>query len=316
MVSLGLVYSREFPAAEVVPFARATEQAGFDDLWVIEDCFFTTAPVLAAAALATTERLTVGIGIVPAAARNAAITAMEFATLAGLAPGRVIAGLGHGIYSWMQQIGASTPSQLNRLEEVSDAVRRLLHGETVTVEGREVRLDAVRLDVQPPTPPPLLLGVRGPRSLQLAGRVADGIVLAELAGPTYVRWAREQAGGDPLTAVYTSVCVDEDRMAARRWVAPFLVEMLAEPNIALRTAPGLDAAVAAAEEGPEAVVHLPDEWWTEVGAVGDADDVARHVAGLVDAGADRVGLLPGPELDVARTQLSRLAPLLPRLREA
>ena len=117
--AIGMVYARNFPASEVVPYARAAEAAGFDDLWVIEDCFFTTAPVLAAAALAATDRLTVGVGIMPAAVRNAAITAMEFATLAGLAPGRVIAGLGHGVYEWMQQIGQSTPSQLGRLDEVA-----------------------------------------------------------------------------------------------------------------------------------------------------------------------------------------------------
>jgi len=313
--SLGFVFTRNFPAAEVVPYARATEAAGFDDLWVIEDCFYTTAPTLGAAALASTGRLTVGIGIMPAAARNAAITAMEFATLAELAPGRVIAGLGHGVYEWMKQIGESTPSQLGRLDEVTSAVRRLLHGETVSVEGPHVRLDAVRLDVLPSSPPPVLLGVRGPRSLQLAGRVADGVVLAELAGPTYVRWSREQAGGDPLTVVYTCVHVDDDRMAARRRLAGFMVEMLAQPNIALRTAPGLDAAVAAAAEGEEAVVHLPDAWWREVAAVGDPDDVAAHVAGLVDAGADRVCLLPVPHLDVAREQLARLSGLLPGLRD-
>ncbi len=312
--SLGMVFARNFPVAEVVPYARATEAAGFDDLWVIEDCFFTTAPTLAAAALTATERLTVGIGIMPAAARNAAITAMEFATLEALAPGRVIAGLGHGVYDWMQQIGESTPSQLGRLDEVTSAVYRLLHGETVSVDGPHVQLDAVRLDMLPPTAPPVLLGVRGPRSLQLAGRVADGIVLAELAGPTYVRWSREQAGGQPVTAVYTSVHVDHDRMAARRAVAPFLVEMLAEPNIALRTAPGLDAAVAAAADGEEAVVRLPDEWWQEVAAVGDPDDVVAHVAGLVGAGADRVCLMPDPDLEVSREQLRRLTDLVPRLR--
>ena len=56
-------------------------------------------------ALAVTERLAVGIGILPAVARNPAITAMELATLAGLAPGRVVAGIGHGVQEWMAQVG-------------------------------------------------------------------------------------------------------------------------------------------------------------------------------------------------------------------
>ena len=93
------------------------EAGGLDDLWVIEDCFYTAGISLAAAALTATEHLTVGIGILPAVARNPAITAMELATLAGLAPGRVIAGLGHGVQSWMAQMGVRPPSPLVALEE-------------------------------------------------------------------------------------------------------------------------------------------------------------------------------------------------------
>ena len=57
------------------------------------------------------------MGIVPAVARNAAITAMEMAGLGRLFPGRFVAGFGHGLASWMQQIGALPPSQLAALEE-------------------------------------------------------------------------------------------------------------------------------------------------------------------------------------------------------
>lgn len=313
MVSLGTVFARNFPAAEVVPWARATEEAGFDDLWVIEDYCFTAAPSLAAAALATTDRITVGLGILPAPGRNAAVAAMEIATLDALAPGRLVAGLGHGVAEWVAQVGAPTRSPLTRLDEVTSAVQALLRGETVTVDGTEVRLDGVRLDPPPATPPPLLLGVRGPKSLALAGRVADGVVLAELAGPAYIRYAREQMGPGQ-TAVYVATHVDDDRLAARRWMAGFVREQLLDAGVGLRTAPGFEAAAAAAAEGDEALVHLPDEWWHEIGAIGDPDDVVAHVAGLVEAGVDRLAFLPTPDLDVARAQVARVAGLLPALR--
>lgn len=313
MVSLGTVFARSFPAAEVVPWARATEAAGFDDLWVIEDYCFTAAPSLAAAALATTEQISVGLGILPVPGRNAAVAAMEIATLDALAPGRLVAGLGHGVTEWVEQVGAPTRSPLTRLEEVTSAVRALLRGETVTVDGTEVQLDAVRLDPPPAAPPPLLLGVRGPRSLRLAGRVADGVVLAELAGPAYVRYAREQMGAGQA-AVYVATHVDDDRMAARRWMAGFVREQLQQPGIALRTAPGHDEAVVAAAEGEEALVHLPDAWWREIGAIGDPDDIYAHVSDLVAAGADRLAFLVTPELDVAQEQLNLLTALLPTLR--
>ena len=314
MVRIATLFHREFPAAEVVRFARAAEHAGFDDLWVIEDCFFTTGPSLAAAALTVTERLTVGLGILPAVARNPAFTAMEIATLCALGPARVVAGLGHGVPEWMAQIGEATASPLTTLDETTTAVRRLLHGETVTVTGREVRLDGVRLETPPSPPPPILLGVYGPKSLALAGRVADGVALAAPGGPGYVRWARAQCGGAPTTVVYAVAHVDADRMAARRVMAPLLADELTGTSRAMPLASHHDEAMAAAAEGIEAVVHLPDAWWHEVAAAGDADDVAAHVAGLVSAGADTVVLGATPELAAAREQLTRLGALLPRLR--
>jgi len=141
-----MCFDRSFPPAAVVEFARRLEDGGADEMWFIEDCFFTTAPPLAAAALAVTERLTVGLGILPAVARTAAVTAMEIATLARLGPRRVVAGIGHGVQSWMAQMGAATSSPLTTLDEVIGAVKRLLAGDTVTVNGRHVVLDDVRLD--------------------------------------------------------------------------------------------------------------------------------------------------------------------------
>ena len=169
MTALGVCFPREFPPADLLPSARAVERSGLDDLWLIEDCFFTTAPSLAAAALTGTERIRVGLGILPAVARNPAITAMELATLAGLGPGRLIGGIGHGVQEWMGQIGARQPSPLTALAEVLDAVRALLRGEQVTTDGRFVRLQEVRLE-RPPLPvPPVLAGVFGPKSLAMAG---------------------------------------------------------------------------------------------------------------------------------------------------
>src|SRR5690606_39665550 len=130
-----------YPAALVRDIAQRLEAGGADQLWVIEDCFYTAGVSLSAAALAVTDSLRVGLGIVPAVALNAAVTAMEFATLCGLGPGRFIPGIGHGVQSWMAQMGARPASPLQALEEVLVAVRRLLAGERVTMSGRYVRLE-------------------------------------------------------------------------------------------------------------------------------------------------------------------------------
>ena len=189
---------------------------------MIEDCFYTAGITLAATALAHTETLTVGIGILPALTRNVSTTAMELATLARLAPGRIVAGIGHGVRSWMEQIGARPESPVGALTEVITAVRRLLAGETVTMAGALVELHDVRLDVVPSPPPPVLAGVRRPKSLAAAGpmrRRHHPDRAHRAVGRS--RLARHGQPDRPFDAVvYTAVSIDDDRHEARRGNRP------------------------------------------------------------------------------------------------
>jgi 5,10-methylenetetrahydromethanopterin reductase len=309
MTALGVCFPREFPPADLLPSARAVERAGLDDLWLIEDCFFTAAPSLAAAALTGTERIRVGLGILPAVARNPAITAMELATLAGLGPGRLIGGIGHGVQEWMGQIGARQPSALAALAEVLDAVRALLRGEQVTTDGRFVHLQAVRLE-RPPLPvPPVLAGVFGPKSLAMSGQHADGLVLADWPVPDYVRNARQVAGGGDAfeVAVFAAASLDTDRSVARARVAAELAAAVSRGPGTLRALPFFDELAASVQAGgPEAVLRMPDDWWLQIGAIGTPDDAVAHLQTLADAGADRVALFLPPDRSLWDTHL-RLA---------
>src|SRR5262245_20081120 len=207
------MFRPEWPPEELPAFARGIEQDGFDELWLVEDCFLAGGPTMAAGALAATDRVTVGIGLLPAALRNAALTAMEIAGLARLHPGRFVAALGHGVEPWMRQIDARPPDRLAALEEIVGAVRSLLAGETLSVDGSYVHLHDVTLGHPPAEPPPILIGTTGPRGLAAAGRSADGILLAEGAVPEAVRWARAKARGS-TTVVYSWLSLDDDRSAA------------------------------------------------------------------------------------------------------
>lgn len=146
---IGLSIGPQLPPSRIGEVAAWIEQSGVDEVWLAEDCFFAGGIAAAGAALASTERITVGLGILPAVARNAAFTAMEIAALADLFPGRITVGLGHGMPDWMRQIGAAPRSPLTALGEHLSAVRDLLAGGTVTVEGDYVRLDRVALDHPP-----------------------------------------------------------------------------------------------------------------------------------------------------------------------
>ena len=313
--AIGMCFDRTFPPALVTEFARRLEEGGADELWVIEDCFYTAGVSLAAAALTATGRLRVGIGILPAVARNPAITAMEIATLCGLAPGRLLPGIGHGVQSWMGQMGARTPSPLTTLREVLEAVRRLLAGERVTVRGKYVTLDEVRLDQPPAEAPPVYAGVRGPKSLAVAGQAADGVVLADAVSPAYVRWALERAGSPDgfRVAVLATLCVAADRAEAYRRAAPWLSDQLAESHVSLRQVPFFDELVALHEKsGLDGLVTMPPDWWAELGPIGTIDDAAGHLDALEAAGATNIALFPAPDLEIARGQVDQVLRLAQR----
>ncbi|WP_018156863.1 LLM class flavin-dependent oxidoreductase [Demetria terragena] len=176
MPQLGLILPPDQPPEQLVSLARAAEDAGVDEVWLWEDCFAPGGMTAAGAILGATDHLRVGVGLFPAPLRNVALTAMEIATLARMFPDRLLPGVGHGVQSWMAQAGAKVSSPLTLLREQSTALRRLLEGDEVSVQGRYVTLDRVQLRYPPP-PTPLLIGGEGPKTLALAGVHGDGVIL-------------------------------------------------------------------------------------------------------------------------------------------
>lgn len=196
LLSVGAVFPATAPIETLPDFARTVESAGLDELWVVEDCFLSGGLTMAATALAVTAKIKVGIGLLPAMMRNPALTAMEVGGLARLHPRRLTVAIGHGVPSWMAQIGAVPDRRITALREVVASIRALLHGETVTLAGTAVKLDSVGLQNPPPVAPPVIVGTTGPRGLRLAADHADGFLLPEGCGPRFVEWARETAVSD------------------------------------------------------------------------------------------------------------------------
>jgi len=217
------MFDRERPPEELTGYAGLLEERGADDLWVVEDLGWTGSISAAALALAATRRLRVGLGIAPVALRNPALLAMEVGNLGRVHPGRLVAGVGHGVPEWMRKVGAEPARKLARLEETIVAVRGLLAGDEVEMHGREVTVDGLRLVHPPAVAPPIVTGVVRPRSLELSGRVADGTILAEGAGPAQVaealthvergRAAGERPGHELIVFAFLHVDDDTDRAA-------------------------------------------------------------------------------------------------------
>jgi alkanesulfonate monooxygenase SsuD/methylene tetrahydromethanopterin reductase-like flavin-dependent oxidoreductase (luciferase family) len=270
MGRIGVMFRPEWPPEDLPAFARGAEAGGFDELWLVEDCFLAGGPTMAAVALGATERIGVGIGLLPAAVRNPAIAAMEIAGLARVYPGRLTVTFGHGVEAWMRQIGARPPDRLALLEAVVGTVRALLDGEEV--------LDGVRLEHLPDERPRVLVGTIGPRALKLAGRLADGFLLVEGSGPAMVRWARETAGAGEAV-VYAWLSVDDDRDAAAEALRPGLEQSRARyPKV-------FEVAGANGDQ-------LTLDQVRGMSVSGDPEDCARAVQALWDAGAASVVLVP------------------------
>ena len=109
--AVGLVLGTAIPPEGVREAAAASERIGFDELWLVEDYFFTGAISAATAALSATERLPVGIGIVSAMVRHPAVLAMEIATIARMYPGHFRPGIGLGVPTWLDQMGRNPISR-------------------------------------------------------------------------------------------------------------------------------------------------------------------------------------------------------------
>lgn len=259
MTTLGVVFRPQNPPERLRAVAQAADEAGLEELWLWEDCFLESGITAAAAALAWTTRLRVGVGLLPVPFRNVALTAMEAATMYRLFPGRAILTVGHGVQDWMAQVGARAESPLTLLREHLAALRALLAGETVTVDGRYVHLDTVTLDWPPPAPAPIYCGATGPKTLELSGVLAEGTVLTGGTSPEEVRTARTHiASPTNHVVVYLQAATGPD--AERR--------MRAE-----------------AEQWGNA--DKPD-----VSVAGDAAAFAETIAKFAAAGADTVVLQP------------------------
>lgn len=201
-VTLGCVVTPDLHPRELLDVAQAAETGGLEELWLWEDCLKQSAVATTGAILSATRQLGVGIGLLPVPLRNAALSAMDFATLAEMFPGRLIAGLGHGVREWMEDVGAGAASPLTLLEEHVVAVRALLGGERISCDGRYVQLREAALAWPPAARPPVYVGGRGPKTLRLAGSVGDGVILALGTSPDELRAGLE--------------IVAETRAAARR----------------------------------------------------------------------------------------------------
>jgi 5,10-methylenetetrahydromethanopterin reductase len=308
---LGIAVPIQHPLSvpECVELARCAEAVGYESLWIPEvvgaDAF-----VLMTAMAGVTARLRLGTGIVPILTRTPSLLAMTMASLAQLAPGRVCLGLGictpNIVQNWH---GIAYDRPLARLRAYLAIVRRALAGERITFDNGLYPLRNFRLALTPPPQPvPIYVAALNPRMLQLAGELADGVLLNWIPEDR-IGWALEHVGegakragrslADVDVACLVRTCVTDDLAAARQWLRRELtgyaiVDAYQRYFRQIGFAPEVDAVNARWQAGDRtaAVGEISEAMTERLAVFGPASQCRARLARFAEAGVNRPIVFP------------------------
>lgn len=306
---IALYLQDKHPLRDGMEYARYAEERGFEAVWQAESRLVREGTVPMAAYAAVTERIKVGSGVIPIWTRNVGLLAATFVTLDDLAPGRVILGLGAWWEPLASKVGVDRRKPLTAMREVVESTRRLLAMERVTFDGEFVHLDDVEIDIvhgdRSPKNVPIYIGATGMKMMELAGEIADGVVLNYMVGPEYNRQAMAALAAGAARAGRTIenvdrpqlvVCsLDRDRSVALDRSRELLTQYLGQqPHI--MKASGVDPALieeigkvltwpASPEEIHAAMRLVPDDAVQMITASGTPDECREKVQQYIETGA-------------------------------
>ena len=216
------------PVVDVAGLASRAERTGFAELWLPDHYFLRDVYVALALMAERTERIRLGTGVAAVQLRHPALIASSAATIHELSQGRAMIGIGPGGFEFPTQFRMHPESPLTLLRDSIAILRGLLAG-GVDHEGVAVSAIGARLSWDPGPPIPISLSGRGPRMLELAGELADGVIVHGL-GPGFIGYVREhvtrgasRVGRDPGAceiAVMLDVEIDDDEGAAVERLRP------------------------------------------------------------------------------------------------
>ncbi len=198
--------------------AKLAEDAGFKNIWITDH--YNNRDVWSTLAVLSmmTNRIKLGTGVTNPYTRNVAITASSIASINELSGGRAILGIGPGDKATFDKMGIEWDKPLTRVKEAVLAIRALLAREQVNqagFKGAQMAFGAGKI--------PIYIGAQGPKMLELAGGIADGVLINashpddfKFAVPVIRQGARE-AGRNPedvQVCAYASFSADKDQAKA------------------------------------------------------------------------------------------------------
>ena len=286
---------------EMVDQAQRAEAAGYDDVW-LADTGYPDSLTVAALVCERTERVRVGIAVVPAYTRTPAVLASSAGSLAEISGGRFVLGIGTSSHTMIENWhGLRLERPLARMRETTELIRVMLAGEKTAYEGETLRSRNYR---QSPAayPLPIHLAALRPKMLELAAEIGDGVVLnlfPQAALPKIMEHiragaARRPAGADaPEVSCRFQVMVCEDRQIAYQHLRPFMSAYFATPvyNRYLAWCGYPDAAEAvaagwAAKDRAATAAAISDELIDAVAIIGSPEECQARLREYAKGGID------------------------------
>jgi alkanesulfonate monooxygenase SsuD/methylene tetrahydromethanopterin reductase-like flavin-dependent oxidoreductase (luciferase family) len=207
---------------------RKAEECGYARAYLVEgQLLWRDVYVYMTHGLAATERIPFGTAVTNPRTRHFSVIASAHATLSEIYPGRVVLGMGRGDNA-VRTLGLKQVST-KQLRETAPKLKELMAGRAVDFEGTEIRIQWASEAIGDV---PVMVSASGPRTLRMAGAVADIVMIQVGVNPEAVKWAvdlvkagAEEVGRDPddvETTLYTAMWVSDDVDEARsqtRWAA-------------------------------------------------------------------------------------------------
>jgi 5,10-methylenetetrahydromethanopterin reductase len=184
---VGLCFDGFYSIQEMIELARLADDIGMDSIWMSDHLCFRDSFTTSMALLASTKRIAVAPAPMSPYSRNPIITAMSIATMAELAPVRVIAGPGTGNAAALKEAGIESPHPLQTMREYVEILRRFLKGETVNFQGTVFQVNGAKMGFVSSMPIPMYITAVRPGMLQLGGEIGDGVLLSAGCAPGYIK---------------------------------------------------------------------------------------------------------------------------------
>jgi 5,10-methylenetetrahydromethanopterin reductase len=303
-MTFGIEFVPSDPVLKIAHYAKLAEQQGFDNVWITDHYnnrdVYTTLAFLAL----NTNTIKLGTGVTNPYTRNAAITASSIGSVNEISGGRAILGVGPGDKATFDAMGISWDKPLSTTKETIEALRSFFAGKKVEMDGSMVKFGGAKLAFKAGNVP-IYMGAQGPKMLELAGEIADGVLINashpkdfEVAVEMITAGAKK-AGRDPSevdVAAYACFSIDKDAakaVSAAKVVVAFIVAgspdmVLERHGIDVAAKGAIGNAIAKGDFGALMGDLVTPEMISAFSICGTPDDCKARIKELKDIGVTQI----------------------------